>query len=191
MRVRLGFLGLALAAGLGASVAGASVSAGSPAGARLRAFDGCPAFLAYVKQALPLVGPWGFGGRRDRRGTARGAVRSRAPSPRRPTSRRRTCRRRASTSPTWSSRTAPRCSSSGPDGFSRSTCAHGGRVGRLPAAAADRELRAAPSRRPAARPLARGAPTRSTARRDRSIASHTVPFEPDTEVDVSDPGAMR
>ncbi len=63
MRVRLGLLGLALAAGLGASVAGASVSAGGPAAARLRAFDGCPSFLAYVrKQALPLVGPWGLGG---------------------------------------------------------------------------------------------------------------------------------
>ena len=63
MRVPLGVLGLALAAGLGASVAGASVSAGGPSGARLRAFDGCPSFLAYVrKQALPLVGPWGLGG---------------------------------------------------------------------------------------------------------------------------------
>ena len=63
MRVRLGVLGLALAAGLGASVAGASVSAGGPSGARLQAFDGCPSFLAYVrKQALPLVGPWGLGG---------------------------------------------------------------------------------------------------------------------------------
>ena len=62
MRVRLGLLGLALVAGLGASVAGASVSAG-PAAARLQAFDGCPSFLAYVrKQALPLVGPWGLGG---------------------------------------------------------------------------------------------------------------------------------
>ncbi len=63
MRVRLGLLGLALAAGLGASVAGASVSARGPAAARLQAFDGCPSFLAYVrKQALPLVGPWGLGG---------------------------------------------------------------------------------------------------------------------------------
>ena len=63
MRVPLGVLGLALAAGLGASVAGASVSAGGPSGARLHAFDGCPSFLAYLrKQALPLVGPWGLGG---------------------------------------------------------------------------------------------------------------------------------
>ena len=63
MRVRLGLLGLALAAGLGASVAGASVSARQPATARLTAFDGCPAFLAYVrKQALPFVGPWGLVG---------------------------------------------------------------------------------------------------------------------------------
>ena len=63
MRVRLGLLGLALAAVLGASVAGASVSAGQPATARLTAFDGCPAFLAYVrKQALPFVGPWGLVG---------------------------------------------------------------------------------------------------------------------------------
>ena len=63
MRVPLGVLGLALAAGLGASVAGASVSAGGPSAARLQAFDGCPSFLAYVrKQALPLVGPWGLGG---------------------------------------------------------------------------------------------------------------------------------
>ncbi|MCZ7588458.1 MAG: beta-propeller domain-containing protein [Gaiella sp.] len=63
MRMRFGLLGLALAAGLGASVAGASVGAGGPAVARLQAFDGCPSFLAYVrKQALPLVGPWGLGG---------------------------------------------------------------------------------------------------------------------------------
>ncbi|HEX6724326.1 MAG TPA: beta-propeller domain-containing protein, partial [Gaiella sp.] len=63
MRVRLGLLGLALAAGLGASVAAASVSAGRPAVARLQAFGGCPSFLAYArKQALPLVGPWGLGG---------------------------------------------------------------------------------------------------------------------------------
>jgi Beta propeller domain len=63
MKVRLGLLGFALAAGLGASVAGASVSAGGPAAARLQAFDGCPSFLASVrKQALPLVGPWGLGG---------------------------------------------------------------------------------------------------------------------------------
>ena len=63
MRVRFGLLGLALAAGLGASVAAASVSAGGPAAARLQAFDGCPSFLAYArKQALPLVGPWGLGG---------------------------------------------------------------------------------------------------------------------------------
>ena len=63
MRARLGLLGLALATGVGASVAGASVSAGGPAAARLTAFDGCPSFPAYVrKQALPLVGPWGLGG---------------------------------------------------------------------------------------------------------------------------------
>jgi hypothetical protein len=63
MRVRLGLLGLALATGVGASVAGASVSADSPAAARLQAFDGCPSFAAYVrKHALPLVGPWGLGG---------------------------------------------------------------------------------------------------------------------------------
>ncbi len=63
MRVRLGLLGLAFAAVLGGSVAGASVSAGQPATARLTAFDGCPAFLAYVrKQALPFVGPWGLVG---------------------------------------------------------------------------------------------------------------------------------
>lgn len=63
MRMRLGLLGLALAAGLGASVAGASVGVGGPAGPRLTAFDGCPSFLAYVRtHALPLVGPWGLGG---------------------------------------------------------------------------------------------------------------------------------
>jgi len=63
MRARLGLLGLALAAGLGASVAGASVGAAGPGSARLEAFAGCPSFLAYVrKQALPLVGPWGLGG---------------------------------------------------------------------------------------------------------------------------------
>jgi len=63
MRGRLGVLVLAVGAALGASVAGASVGAGGPAAARLTAFDGCPAFLAYVrKQALPLVGPFGLGG---------------------------------------------------------------------------------------------------------------------------------
>jgi Beta propeller domain len=63
MRVRIGLLGLALGACLGASVAGASVGAGGPTAARLTAFDGCPSLLAYVrKQALPLVGPWGLGG---------------------------------------------------------------------------------------------------------------------------------
>ena len=63
MRVRLGLVGLALVAGVGASVAGASVSAGGPAAVRLTAFDGCASFLSHVrKQALPLVGPWGLGG---------------------------------------------------------------------------------------------------------------------------------
>ncbi len=39
------------------------MTAAAPAPARLRAFDGCPSFLAYVrKEALPLVGPWGLGG---------------------------------------------------------------------------------------------------------------------------------
>ena len=52
-------------------------------------------------------------------------------------------------------------------------------LGRLPAAAASRELRATPSRRPAARPLARGRLRNRHARRSRSVRSHTVPFEPD------------
>lgn len=63
MRTRFGLLVLAFGTMLGASVAGASVSAGGPAAVGLTAFDGCPSFLAYVrKQALPLVGPFGFGG---------------------------------------------------------------------------------------------------------------------------------
>lgn len=63
MRLRLGLVGLALATGVGASVAGASVSAGGAVGPRLTAFDSCPSFTAYVsKHALPLVGPGGLGG---------------------------------------------------------------------------------------------------------------------------------
>ena len=58
-----------LAAGL-AAVALAGLVAGAATGARpggaasgLRAFDGCPSFLSYVRQqALPLVGPYGLGG---------------------------------------------------------------------------------------------------------------------------------
>jgi uncharacterized secreted protein with C-terminal beta-propeller domain len=65
MRIRPGLLLLAIAllVGLGASTVGAATTAAGPAPPRLRAFDGCPAFLAYVrKQALPLVGPYGLDG---------------------------------------------------------------------------------------------------------------------------------
>jgi uncharacterized secreted protein with C-terminal beta-propeller domain len=62
MRIRLGFLALAVLA-LGASAVAASATSAGAAPNRLRAFDNCAAFLAYAqKQALPLVGPYGLGG---------------------------------------------------------------------------------------------------------------------------------
>jgi uncharacterized secreted protein with C-terminal beta-propeller domain len=63
MRIRPGLLAIAVLVALGGSTVGASKIAAGPAAPRLRAFDGCPAFLAYVrKQALPLVGPYGLDG---------------------------------------------------------------------------------------------------------------------------------
>ena len=63
MRIHRGLLAIAALVALGASAAAGAVTAAGPAPARLRAFDGCPSFLAYVrKEALPLVGPWGLGG---------------------------------------------------------------------------------------------------------------------------------
>jgi uncharacterized secreted protein with C-terminal beta-propeller domain len=65
MRLRSGVVAIVvLAAVCAASVGGAADAAGeSAAGTRLRAFDGCPSFLDYVRRhALPLVGPWGFAG---------------------------------------------------------------------------------------------------------------------------------
>ncbi len=63
MRIHRGILAIAALVALGASAAAGAVTAAGPAPARLRAFDGCPSFLAYVrKEALPLVGPWGLGG---------------------------------------------------------------------------------------------------------------------------------
>ena len=63
MRIHRGFLAIAALVALGASAAAGAVTAPGPASARLRAFDSCPSFLAYVrKEALPLVGPWGLGG---------------------------------------------------------------------------------------------------------------------------------
>jgi uncharacterized secreted protein with C-terminal beta-propeller domain len=63
MRIRPGLLAIAVLVALGGSTVGASTTAAGPAAPRLRAFDGCPAFLAYVrKQALPLVGPYGLDG---------------------------------------------------------------------------------------------------------------------------------
>ena len=60
------------------------------------------------------------------------------------------------------------------------------------AAAAERELRAAPPRRPAARPLARGRATRSTLESGGSRLDSPSPSRSSLiEVDVSDPGAMR
>ena len=63
MRIRPRFLALAVLAALAVSAGSAATTSAIPSPGRLRAFDGCPSFLAYVrKQALPLVGPWGIGG---------------------------------------------------------------------------------------------------------------------------------
>ena len=64
MRLRPGLLAVATIAALIAATVGAKAdAAGTAAGGRLRAFDGCPSFLSYVRQqALPLVGPWGMTG---------------------------------------------------------------------------------------------------------------------------------
>ena len=62
MRVRAGLLAIGLLAGC-AAAAGAATDAAGPPTNRLRAFDGCPSFRAYVQRhALPLVGAWGVAG---------------------------------------------------------------------------------------------------------------------------------
>jgi hypothetical protein len=61
MRLRLGLfaIGLLVAAGVAFVVSTADAASGN----RLRAFDGCPSLLDYLKrQALPLVGPYGLQG---------------------------------------------------------------------------------------------------------------------------------
>jgi hypothetical protein len=63
MRIHRGLLAFAVLTVLGASAAAGAVTAPGQSPSRLRAFDGCPSFVAYVrKQTLPLVGPWGLGG---------------------------------------------------------------------------------------------------------------------------------
>jgi uncharacterized secreted protein with C-terminal beta-propeller domain len=64
MRLRSGvFAIVAVVAFCAATVGSAADAAGTAAGTRLRAFAGCPSFLAYVRQhAVPLVGPWGLAG---------------------------------------------------------------------------------------------------------------------------------
>ena len=62
MRVRAGVLAIGVLAGC-AAMAGAATDAATAPVSRLRAFDGCPEFRAYVaRQALPLVGPYGLDG---------------------------------------------------------------------------------------------------------------------------------
>ena len=54
---------LALRAACGGGSAATGTAAKNGVGARLQAFGSCAGLLAYTKQhALPLVGPWGFGG---------------------------------------------------------------------------------------------------------------------------------
>ncbi len=63
MRIRPRLLALVVLVALAVSAGSAATTTASPSPSRLRAFDGCPSFLAYVRrQALPLVGPWGIGG---------------------------------------------------------------------------------------------------------------------------------
>ena len=61
MRLRAGLFAIGLLVAAGVAFVGSSADAAP--GTRLRAFDGCPSFLDYVKrQALPLVGPYGLQG---------------------------------------------------------------------------------------------------------------------------------
>src|SRR5262245_13454264 len=86
MRIRAGLLAVAVLAALAGATVGAATTATSAAAPRLRAFDGCPAFLDYVRrQALPLVGPYGIQGvlgvaMRMPPAAARGAVAGPAPA---------------------------------------------------------------------------------------------------------------
>ena len=62
MRVRAGVLAIGVLAGC-VAMAGAATDAATAPASRLRAFDGCPEFRAYVaRHALPLVGPYGLEG---------------------------------------------------------------------------------------------------------------------------------
>jgi uncharacterized secreted protein with C-terminal beta-propeller domain len=62
MKVRAGLVAIGLLAGCAAAAGAATDAAGAPAN-RLRAFEGCPSFRAYVQRhALPLVGAWGIAG---------------------------------------------------------------------------------------------------------------------------------
>jgi hypothetical protein len=62
MRVRAGVLAIGVLACC-AAMAGAETDAATSPASRLRAFDGCPEFRAYIaRQALPLVGPYGLEG---------------------------------------------------------------------------------------------------------------------------------
>jgi hypothetical protein len=62
MRIRAAALAIGLLAGCAAMWATATGAASAPSPSRLRAFDGCPEFRAYVsRNALPLVGPYGLG----------------------------------------------------------------------------------------------------------------------------------
>ena len=61
--VLMAVLVLALLAASGGGSAATGTAAKNGVGARLQAFGSCASLLAYTKQhALPLVGPWGFGG---------------------------------------------------------------------------------------------------------------------------------
>ena len=100
MRIHRRLLAVAALAVLAASAGAASLTSAAPSPARLRAFEGCPSFLAYVrKEALPLVGPSGLGsgvvGIGATAPPAPPATQSPAHSARTPISRGRTCRRRA------------------------------------------------------------------------------------------------
>src|SRR5688500_17273303 len=62
MRIRAGVLAIGVLA-VCAAMAGAATDAATAPASRLRAFDGCPEFRAYVtRQALQIVGPYGLEG---------------------------------------------------------------------------------------------------------------------------------
>ena len=158
-----------------------------------------PSGLRLVRQPARLheatcpAARWAVGVRRrgGREGLGgRGASPRRARPPERPasTTRRRTCRRRASTSPTWSSRTAPRCSSSGPTGFSPSTCAHGSRAWPAPCSCRKPGATSCSFTATGCSSSRTAACTRSTRRRRLAPFAPTPSRSSLIEVDVSDPG---